>query len=977
MPARLRLPLSLAILALVAVASLAAFRPAPAPSTQIAPPHPVAEELSPEAQAWVDEMLARLTPEERVAQLFSSWAQGQFRSSDDPAFRDLVALVEDFKMGGLIFSTGDPLAQAAIINDLQERADVPILISQDMEWGAAMRIAGSTSFPRMMAVGATRNTDYAYAVGYVTAQEARALGTQHVYAPVADVNNNPANPIINVRSFGEDPALVGEMATALMLGVQDGGAIATAKHFPGHGDTATDSHYDLPVITHDRARLDAVELAPFKKAIDNGLQSIMVAHIAFPSLEPDPTVPATLSKPVVTGLLREDLGFDGLIVTDGLEMAGITRYFSPGEAAIRAIEAGNDVLLLSADPYAARAAILGAIESGRLTQARIDASARRVLEAKARVGLHEGRMVDLAEVRGVVATGASLALSESIARESLTLLRNDGDVLPLTGAPKRVLSVALSGESRGTEGDMFHRALREAGHFARLDTRILDDRSKPSDYAEALRDADDYDLVLVPTYLKVRSWSNSIGLSEEHKAFLNDLIARGTPTALIAFGNPYMSMGIADPAAYLVAYSGSESLQVATAKALFGQSRIGGKLPISIPGQYAYGEGIEIEQFAMRMGAPEEVGMDGRVLARLDTLLDGAIHRKAFPGAALAVGRAGVAVKLDGYGYHTYDAQNAITPQTQYDLASLTKVVATTTSAMLLYEAGSLDLDATVASHLPEFAQNGKAAITIRNLLAHDSGLQAFRRFYAEDVLTKDAVVREIMAEPLEFPTGSKTKYSDFNMITLQLVIEEITGMGLAEYAEANIFQPLGMTQTGFKGTGETDPEVVPTENDTYFRNRLLQGEVHDEAAWVMGGIAGHAGLFSTAYDLAKFAHMLTSEGRVYGRQFLQPETIRLFTSRINPSGSTRALGWDTKNAEGYSSAGQRFGMRSFGHTGYTGTSMWIDPDQQLFVILLTNRVYPTRDNRALGPIRPQVADIAFEALTGESAPIMPSRPTR
>jgi beta-glucosidase-like glycosyl hydrolase/CubicO group peptidase (beta-lactamase class C family) len=918
--------------------------------------------------------MAELTPEERIAQLFSARAMGFFKSLDDPDFRDLVALVDDFKIGGLIFFQGDPLAQAAIINDLQERADVPLLISQDMEGGAGMRIDNTTNFPRTMAVGASRNADYAYAVGYVTAQEARALGTQHVYAPVADVNNNPANPIINVRAFGEDPQLVAEMATAHAQGLQAGGTIATAKHFPGHGDTATDSHYDLPVITHDRERLDAVELVPFREAIAGGLQSVMVAHIAFPELEADSTVPATLSRPVVTGLLREDLGFDGLIVTDGLDMAGVTKYFPPGDAAVRALEAGVDVLLLSSDPYAARAAIIEAIANGRLTQERIDESARRVLEAKARVGLHRERMVDLGEARSLVGTQANLSLSESIARDGLTLLRNEGDLLPLTGAPKRVLSVALSDSRSGSAGGVFHRALRDHGTFASLETHVLDARSDQNEYRLALTRAADADVVLVPTYLPVRSWSNTIGLSEAHKAFLNELIDQGTPVVLIAFGNPYMSMGVSEPAAFLVAYGGTESLQVATAKALAGQSRIGGKLPITIPGQYAYGEGLDVEQHALRMGEAEEVGMDGRVLARIDTLLSGAVHREAFPGAALAVGRAGVLVKLRGYGYHTYAAETPITPQSTYDLASLTKVVATTTAAMQLYEAGRLDLDAPVADFLPRFAQSGKSAVTVRNLLAHDSGMRPFRRFYAEDITTRQGVIDAILAEPLIFETGSETRYSDFNMIALQLVIEEITGEDLASYAEANIFEPLGMTQTGFLGTGTPDPEVVPTEDDTYFRNRLMQGEVHDETAWLLGGTAGHAGLFSTAYDLAKYAHMITSGGRVYGEQFLQPETIRLFTTRIDPEGSTRALGWDTKSLEGYSSAGQRFGPRSFGHTGFTGTSMWIDPEQDLFVILLTNRVYPTRDNRGHIPIRPAVADLAYEAIVGEATPVMPRR---
>ncbi|GIV58443.1 MAG: beta-N-acetylhexosaminidase [Rhodothermaceae bacterium] len=927
-----------------------------------------------EDAAWVEATLARLTPEQKVAQLFAVQAFGHFTSVDDPDYQTLVDLVERVQVGGVIFFQGQPLAQALMANDLQARAPLPLLISQDMEWGPGMRIDRTTTLPRTMTLGATRDPALAYAAGYVTAREARALGVHQIFAPVADVNNNPNNPIINVRSFGEDPALVADMVAAFVRGARTGGVIATAKHFPGHGDTATDSHADLPVIPHDRGRLEQVELIPFRAAIEAGIGAIMTAHIAFPSLEPEAHVPGTLSPAITTGLLRRELGFGGLIVTDAMNMAGVTKHFGPGEAAIRALAAGADMVLMSEDVEAAHRAVLRALAEGRLDAARLDASVRRVLAAKARLGLHQHRLVDLAATRRVVGRRTHRMVSETIARRGLTLLRNDGNLLPMDPPPRRLLVLTLSDDDDPDTGADFTRLVRETARGATVARRLVDQRTSDAEQERLLREATRYDVVLVPAYVRVRSWSGRINLSEDQRVFLDRLIAQTPPVVLISFGNPYIVMGLArQPAAYLAAYGGSDASQKTTAQALFGQSDVGGRLPVTIPGLYAFGDGLRLEQTTLRPGYPEEVGMDGDSLARVDTLLRHAIERRAFPGAALAVGRDGVLVKRQGYGYFTYDSEQRITPRSRFDLASLTKVVATTTAAMLLYEDGRLDLDAPVVTYLPEFGQNGKEHVTIRQLLTHTSGLIPFRPFHRMGFTTREQVLRAILADTLVYRPGTETRYSDFNMIVLALVIERITGQDFATFTREAIFEPLGMHDTGFLPVGQgPDTTVVPTEYDRDFRKRLVQGEVHDETAYLLGGVAGHAGLFSTADDLALFAYMLTNGGTLHGRRFLRPETIRLFTTRADPTGeSTRALGWDTKSPEGYSSAGHLFGPNSFGHTGFTGTSLWIDPDRRLFVILLTNRVYPTRENRGHIAVRAAVADLAAGALRAD-APLLP-----
>ena len=942
----------------------------------IFPGPPDADDLWPGTEAWAEEQLRSMTLEEKVSQLFSVRAYGRMMDPDDAAYQDLVDLVEQFGLGGVTFFQGNPSDQIALVNDLQGRARLPLLIAQDMEWGAGMRVEGTTVFPRAMAMGATGNVEWARMAGYITGREARAIGTQHVLAPVADVNNNPDNPVINTRSFSERAEVVASMATAFASGLQEAGVLATAKHFPGHGDTSVDSHMALPVLFFGPDRLQALELVPFRRLVQDGVMSVMVGHLALPRIEPDTTLPASLSPQIIAGLLRDELDFDGLVVTDALDMAGVTEQFPTGEIAVRSLIAGIDMLLLSEDPRAAREAVLQAIGEGAITEERIDASVMRILRAKAWSGLHMDRSVaenpdslqiDLKEHR---------ALSLGIARQSLTLLRNTGGILPLS-QDARMLCITLADGSNPSTGSRFLADLLRNRPGAEVDTLRLDSRSAPEDYEAALEQSDAYPFVVVSAFLRTRPRGEETedeenGPEDPQTAFLAHLVDYGPPVALVSFGDPYMVRDIAQPASYLIAYSASEVSQTAAADAFAGQADITGRLPVSIPDLYAFGDGMDLFQQSIRTGYPAEVGLSGTVISRLDTLIRNAIDSTAFPGAALAIGRDGVIAKLQAYGHFTYDEERSVTTTSLFDLASLTKVIATTTAAMQLFDAGKLRLDTPVADYLPRFRQSGKEGVTIRHLLTHTSGLIPYRRFYETGTVAREALIDSVLAESLEYEPGTEMRYSDFSMISLMLVIERITGQPFDEYAEEHIFEPLGMHDTGFMSSGSPNPDVVPTEHDRTFRRRLVQGEVHDETAWILGGVSGHAGLFSTAEDLAKFAHMLLEEGRVDGEAFISPETLRLFTTVQDPDLSTRALGWDTKNPEGYSSAGEGSGPSSFGHTGFTGTSFWVDPDTDLFVILLTNRVYPTRDNRRIVEIRPRVADQAHGSILGPATFILP-----
>lgn len=924
-----------------------------------------------DGDAWVDSVFATLSLEQKVGQMFAVRASGRLYNERNKTYRDLVEMVEMDGIGGLIFFRGEPLAQAVLTNDMQERAPIPLLISEDMEWGVGMRLPNTTTFPRAMALGATRNPDLAYAMGRVVAREARALGVHVNYAPVVDVNNNPHNPVINVRSFGEDPILVGSMAAAYTRGMQDGGLLATAKHFPGHGDTDDDSHSSLPVLHVDRARLDSVELIPFKAAIAAGVSSIMVAHIALPELDQRDDLPATLSPLIVTGILRNELGFDGLIVSDALRMRGITNKYGPGDAAVRAINAGVDQLLLSADFYAARRAVLHAVDSGQISIARIDQAVIRILQAKARAGLHNYSPVDIDAIRVSVNDEESAALSGEVARNAVTLLLNKQDIIPLRDQSIRILDITISDSRNADAGISFNRQLREYAPDAMVSHILLDRRSHGTEFERALKRSADYDLVIVQSHLLVRTGSEMIGLDNQQQEFMEDLIAGDAPVIVVALGNPYMIMGIGTPDAYIAAYGSSKASERAVIQGIVGQIGFSGRLPVSIPGHFEIGAGLTTEQVSIRIGSPEDVGMHSDSLARLDTLLWHAIEDSAFPGAALTIGRGDVVVASEGFGYLTYNSEVHVTPHSLFDLASLTKVVATTPAVMLLYDRGLIELDEPLATYLPEFGGGGKAQVTVRQVLTHTSGLTPFYSFEQMGITNRDEIIAFIGDDELEYEPDTQYRYSDLGMIMMVLAIERITGEEFGTFIKTSLYEPLAMHDTGFRPAGGLgiDSTVVPTEVDTLFRMRLVQGEVHDERAWMLGGTAGHAGLFSTASDLARYASMLLNRGVGNGQRIFKPETVDLFTTRFqNDLGHTRALGWDTKSATGYSSAGSHFGPRSYGHTGFTGTSIWMDPDENVFVVLLTNRVYPTRANRKLFAVRPRVADIVFTSITGPAA---------
>ncbi len=1020
MAERVRVPAALALL-LTLVSCGGRTVPPPrltAPSPLLAPPT-----LGPEARRWVDATLASLDLRDRVAQLVFVWIPGSYASPSAPAFGPLERWVVEDHIGGVSPSIGLPLSYASKLNALQERATVPLLVASDFEnGGPGMRIngayalpsmlpqGGGTQFPPTMAFGAIGDDRFAYEYGLVTAEEARAVGVQVLFAPVLDVNSNPDNPVIATRSFGADPRSVARLGAAFIRGAHAGGALTTAKHFPGHGDTDVDSHLGLPVIRADRARLDSVELVPFERAIAEGVDAVMTAHISMQGLLGPGAPPATLSRRIITGLLRADLGFDGLVFTDALTMGAITDQYGVGESAVRAVEAGADVLLDPKDPEVAIDSVVHAVETGRISGERIETSVRRILELKARVGLERTRTVSLEHVDEVVGSGPHLAFADTAASRSITLVRDVDHLVPVPeDTSSHVLHIRYAPSSWLWADRGFSPGLSErVGH---VEAVRLDERSDSAAWNAAADRIDAVDRVIVSVYVPPTAGSGPDAVP----ARLRDLVGRAAserPTIVVSFGSPYLLSAFPTVGSYMLAWGDRDVSQRAALKALFGEEAITGRLPIPLPPFNGIGDGLDRPRTVMRPEGSETVdplvaagiveragearsaeaapvlapaatlGMSEAGLERVDSIARAAVADSTASAVALAIGRYGRLVRLEGFGKLAYGSDRPTTATSLFDLASLTKVVGTTTAVMILVDEGRLRLDDKVVEYLPWWSRGDarKNRVTVRQLLLHRAGLPPYRRWFFDHAgvqAYKDAVADE----PLEYDPGTRTEYSDMGFMTLAWIVEKVTGQTLDRFLDQRVFRPLGMRDTRFRPPPSLKGRIAATELDTLWRHELVWGRVHDENADAMGGVAGHAGLFSTATDLSVFATMMSSggtlpactPGQVPGEpcpvarprpvRLFGPDIVRSFTRRWD-DGSSRALGWDTPS--GASSAGEYMSARAFGHTGFTGTSIWIDPELHLFVILLTNRVHPSRANEKHLALRRAVANAAALAITDQ-----------
>jgi len=933
-------------------------------------------EATPEVS--VDQMLKHMTLEQKVGQMFMPGFDADFYNDQSQGFRQVARWVSEYQVGGLAMFGGGPYEAARNIDRFQRLSQQPLLIASDLEWGLPMRLSAGTRFPENMGLGATRDTAFAYQEGQITADEARALGIHMTFSPVMDVNNNPDNPIINIRSYGEDPALVSAFGAAYIRGVQSRHVAATAKHFPGHGNTGMDSHLMLPSIHESSQELRQVELVPFQAAIDAGVQAVMIAHLALPEL-PSGNTPATLSPYIIQHVLRDSLHFQGVVITDAMNMGGIVRGYWPGEAAVRAIQAGVDILLLPPDFDAAYRAVVRAVEEGRISLESIDASVRRILKLKRFVGVGQNRYPDLNRMEQVLNEPDHLQQAAKAFQASVTLVKDSTGTVPLDpGRLHSFVTLILTDNMRyGYPGGTFASEISRRVDHNRV-IRIGPDASRRI-LQRASEAVDAADAAAVGVFVRFASYKGSINLPPAQADFLQTILGKKKPIVTVGFGTPYLLRNFPDASTFLIPYGASHESQRAVVEALFGEHPVTGKLPITLPAGYRYGHGLMRDTYTNVWEHHSQPALFDSVF----TLVKQGVADSVAPGMALYIAKDGQVLADTGFGHFTYDKRSPpVTRETIFDMASVTKVMATTPLAMDLYEHNLLHLDEPVSAYLPAFSGGMKDSVKIYHLLTHTSGLPKYLKFWeltgAErnlwnwfkrviqfwDVADYPREVLDIIEQTsLDYAPGDTSVYSDLGIIMLGDIMERITGEPLNQMARERFFEPLGMKNTEYVPVKQIRDEIAPTEFDRNYRHHQIQGEVHDENSALLGGVAGHAGLFSTVDDMGRYAQMLVDHGYYNGKKYLHSNTIERFTSRQHiVEGSTRALGWDTPSDSG-SLFGDYFSTRAFCHTGYTGTSIVVDPAYRVIVILLTNRVYPTRNNWKISEFRPKFHNAVMEAL--------------
>jgi len=955
---------------------------------------------------WVDSVFNALSEDERLGQLFMLRAHDDMDTTYE---RQVDDLIRQYKPGGLCFfnpsQTGTVEKQAELTNRYQASSPrVPLLISMDLENGLGMRLRNSAiSYPRAMMMGALQDNRLLYDMGKEVARQCRRIGVHVNFAPVADVNNNPGNPVIGERSYGEDRLNVAAKAYQYMAGMQDGGVLACAKHFPGHGDTDMDSHFDLPLIKYDRKRLDSLELHPFKMLAKNGVGSFMVAHLAVPALDNRPNRPTTLSRATVTDLLRKEIGFEGLIFTDAMEMEGVKKFFPNGSADVEAFKAGNDVILLPVNMAESWAAVHAALKDSSLSREQLHASVKRVLRVKYRLGLTTPQRVETANLRSDINTPAAYALKRKIVAAAMTLVRDDKN---LVGFPNlenmRFASIAV-GDTNRSVFQTYCGYYAPVSHFNMAKTT---DSLTQNRLLDSLRR---YDVVLaslhgmrtapLPSRIsRAEAGADTMyGLTSSQVAFLEKLNKQNT-VVLTVLGNPYTLRWVGNAAVVLQAYTEDPMAQEYAAQSLFGASDINGILPITASPFAHFGHGYKKIFPKKRLGyeLPEAVGMSSDTLALMDGIVKDMISSGAAPGCQILVAKDNKIVWQKAYGYYTYTQMEPVTIETIFDLASVTKVAATTISVMKLVENGEMSLDVPISNFVPELKKTNKKDLTVRELLAHHAGLQAWIPFYqqtltadkmpnpkiyhaaaskefripvAKDIFMEndwvDTVWQQIFNSPLR--ENKEYKYSDLDLYLNARAVQNQSGSTVDVFAEQNFYRPLGLSTTGFNPwkRGLT-LRCVPTEEDNYFRRQKIQGYVHDMGAAMLGGVSGHAGLFSNANDLAKIFQMLLNGGSYGWHEYLKPETVHLFTTRYAAS-TRRGIGFDMKELDEKLSANMSplAGKNTFGHLGFTGICVWADPDKNLIFIFLSNRTYPSMENNKLGDgdYRPKLQGLMYRAL--------------
>ncbi|MBC3785411.1 glycoside hydrolase family 3 N-terminal domain-containing protein [Spirosoma utsteinense] len=951
--------------------------------------------MSISGEHWVDSVFNTLTPEQKVGQFFMV---ATFSNRHENHYQYIDHLIQSNHVGGLIFFQGGPHRQAVLTNRYQAQAKVPLLIGIDGEWGLGMRLDSTMDFPKQMSLGAIRDNELIYRMGAEIGRQCQRLGIHINFAPVSDINSNPANPVIGVRSFGESKENVALKASAYMRGLQGTHVIATAKHFPGHGNTNVDSHHSLPTVSRSSEQMRDIDLYPFRKLIADSLMGVVTGHLHVPVMDNTPALAATLSEKIVTELLKNELGFRGLVFTDALNMGGISHSPKTMDINLRALIAGNDILLYPENVREAAQHILNAVQQGIISQSFIDEKVKKILRAKYWAGLSTYKPIDLAGLSSDLNSPEAELLKRELCEQSVTLVNNQNGILPFNRLDTlRFASIAIGADA----GNVFQKTLNQ---YAPFQTVALPEKlTSEADLNTILAQVNDANVAVVSFHRMSESATRRYGITKQSLDLIARLKQRGTKVIVTAFGSPYSLPQFTGTDALVCAYQDIDEMQQVVPQMLFGGLGTRGMLPISSGDLLiGMGEGINPEG-RLSIGSPESVGMKSAILAKIDAIAQGAVRDHVVPGCEILVARRGKVVYNKNFGALTYaPGAEKVTDETLYDLASLTKVLATLQSVMVLYDRKQIDLTQKASAYLPELRGTNKQNIVIQDLLWHQSGMVSYypttwdrtrksggglkAEFYnpTPDSLhtlqvapslwavpaLRDSVWKWVVQSPMSRKNDESGKpayvYSDLNFLTLQKIVERVSQQPLDKFVTENIYKPLGLHQLGFTPLLRLkNPHCAPTEQDTYYRNQLLVGTVHDQMAAVQGGISGHAGLFGNARDIATLLQMNLQKG-MYGQQrILNPMTVPYFTQTLS-SRSHRSLGWDKPNPESPSSVymASQASARSFGHTGFTGNVVWVDPDEELVFVFLSNRIYPTAGNNSINTtkLRRRIHEVIYSA---------------
>ncbi len=939
-----------------------------------------------EATHWADSIFKTLSNEEKIAQLMVIRAHSNLGQKH---VDEVTNLIQKYNVGGLCFFQGGPVRQATLTNQYQKLAKTPLMIAIDGEWGLGMRLDSVINFPRQLMMGAVPDAKLIYAFGKAVGEQCKRIGIQVNYAPDIDINNNPENPVINDRSFGEDKYKVSLFGVQYMKGMQDVGVMACAKHFPGHGDVSVDSHLDLPVINKSRAELDSLELYPFRELIKAGVGSMMIAHLYIPAIDSTANQATSLSKKNVTGILRNELGYEGLTFTDALEMKGVAKFYPSGEAAVQSLIAGNDMLCLPGDVANTIKKVMEAIANGKLAQTDIDSKVYKVLLSKYHLGLNKIEEIKIDNITADL-NASTNAIREQLSKEALTLLRLSNAKLLPNKSKRKVAFVGIGINQMNT----FAAEVKEAFNAKVFLMDYKDSTSLESIKKKLKRK---YKTIIVGVHAYSRRPANNYGMSKDAVELVQYLGEKDN-AIIFDFGNPYAIRNFCNAKNLVTCYEDDNLTQVAAADLLQGKIVAKGKLPVTVCDGFKFGDGITANYY-FPYTQPEKVGLSSEKLAAIDTIALQAIEKGATPGMVVLVAKDGKVAYEKAFGYTNFDKKEAVTTNMVYDLASVTKISATTVAVMKLYEEGKIDLEKTLGDYISWTKGTDKAPLKIKDILLHQAGLNPFIPFYRQVIDTatgkpnegffskqptqqfgyrvaenlflrndyRDTLYKRIATSKLT--EQGKYVYSDNDFIFLGLIIEAVTNNSLDHYVRTTFYEPLQMMSTTYKPRERyTLNNMVPTELEKHFRQQLIHGDVHDEGAAMFGGVAGHAGLFSNAYDLAQLYQLLLNGGELNGKRLLEKTTIEKFTA-YNSDISRRGLGFDkpekdnATRKEAYPS--KSVSPETFGHTGFTGICVWVDPTKNLIYIFLSNRVTPTRNNNKLGQlnVRPNIQEAIYNAL--------------